>query len=134
MGKRCSNSFFRTWEIGVQIIIFFFNRVITNEIKSLILSFKNEKSFIYNVPDFVLEQVCHVIAPILVDLFNESIETGLFPDQLKLGRVIPLHKSGSKTCIQNFRPITTLSIFSKICEKIDTLPILFFSKKIQNFK
>ena len=65
----------------------------------------------------LLKKVCHVIALILADSFNESIETGLLSDQLKLGRLIPLHKTGSKTCIPNFRPITTLFIFSKIFEK-----------------
>ena len=120
----------RTWEICVHCSNYFsFNRVEPNEMTSLILSFQNLKSSIYNVSVFVLKQVCHVIAPILADLFNESIETGSFPDQLKLGRVIPLHKSGSKTCIQNFRPITTLSIFSKIFEKFIHYRFYYFLKK-----
>ena len=42
---------------------------------------------------------------------------GVFPDLLKTARVIPLYKSGEKTNINNYRPISILSFFSKIFEK-----------------
>ena len=54
----------------------------------------------------------------MTELFNESIFNGKFPDKLKTGRVIPLHKSGTTTSLKNYRPITTLSVFSKIFEKL----------------
>ena len=54
----------------------------------------------------------------MTELFNESIFNGKFPDKLKTGRVIPLHKSGPTTSLKNYRPITTLSVFSKIFEKL----------------
>ena len=43
---------------------------------------------------------------------------GVFPNKLKTGRVVPLFKEGSKTNILNYRPISTLSIYSKIFEKL----------------
>ena len=42
---------------------------------------------------------------------------GVVPDLLKTARVIPLDKSGEKKHNNNYRPISILPFFSKICEK-----------------
>ena len=47
-----------------------------------------------------------------------SFSTGEFPEKLKIVKVIPIHKGGSTQDINNFRPISLLSIFDKIIEKI----------------
>ena len=49
----------------------------------------------------------------LTSLINSSFENGLFPDELKLTKVIPIFKNGDKTDITNDRPISVLSFFSK---------------------
>jgi hypothetical protein len=54
----------------------------------------------------------------LTTLINKSLEEGNFPDALKMGVVNPIHKSGSKTNIANYRPITILPIISKILEYV----------------
>ena len=46
------------------------------------------------------------------------IEQSEFPNRLKVARVIPLFKKGSKTNPANYRPISILSVISKIAEKI----------------
>ena len=51
-------------------------------------------------------------------LINRSFLEGIFPKELKLARVIPIFKSGDKSLITNYRPISVLSFFSKIFEKI----------------
>ena len=53
----------------------------------------------------------------LSKLINLCFETGEFPDQLKLAKVIPLHKKESILNFLNYRPISLLSVFSKIYEK-----------------
>ena len=58
-----------------------------------------------------------VILPVLVDMINDSFTDGIFPDSLKLARVIPIFKSGNKSDVDNYRAISILSIFSKIFEK-----------------
>ena len=53
-------------------------------------------SSITTIPYFIYKHVCDIIAPILVKLFNISVRQGIFPNRLKLARVIPLFKSGYK--------------------------------------
>ena len=47
-----------------------------------------------------------------------SFSNGIFPEKLKIVKVIPLHKGGSTQDLNNFRPISLLSIFDKIIENI----------------
>ena len=51
-------------------------------------------------------------------LFEKSIEKGVFPDALKIGRVTPLFKGGDPSNISSYRPILVLPCFSKILERI----------------
>jgi len=55
----------------------------------------------------------------LADIFNHCVQNGVFPDKLKLAKVIPVFKSGAKGIAFNYRPISILSHFSKIFEKHD---------------
>ena len=54
----------------------------------------------------------------MASLVNLSIETGVVPDDLKIGMITPLHKAGSKEDITNYRPISILPAFSKNFEKV----------------
>lgn len=47
-----------------------------------------------------------------------SLDTGCIPHDWKVGRVIPLHKSGNKHCPHNFQPISLSSIPCKIMEHV----------------
>jgi len=43
---------------------------------------------------------------------------GIFPDPLNVAKVVPIYKTGSKPAVENYRPISLLSPFSKVIEKI----------------
>ena len=58
-----------------------------------------------------------ILIPILVSLINASFSLGIFPDDLKVSKVIPLFKKGDRLDINNYRPISLLTCFSKIFEK-----------------
>ena len=54
----------------------------------------------------------------LSDVFNQLIREGVFPKILKIAKVIPTHKRGSVSSPNNYRPISLLSPFSKLLEKL----------------
>ena len=58
------------------------------------------------------------IAVPLCDIVNESFSSGIIPDMMKLAKVIPLYKKNSPEVPSNYRPISLLSVFSKIVEKL----------------
>ena len=51
-------------------------------------------------------------------IINQRLSTGIFPDSLKIAKVIPLYKKGDKALLDNYRPISILPSISKIFERI----------------
>ena len=66
------------------------------------------KTLKHVAPSFI-HQLCR--------LLNLSIATNTFPDKWKVGQVTPLHKGGQHRERNNYRPISVLSVLSKIIEK-----------------
>ena len=71
-----------------------------------------------SIPVKLLKIASPIIVPHLVNIINISFKTGCFPDAVKLAKVIPIFIAGSKLDINNYRPISLLSVFSKIIEKL----------------
>ena len=67
-----------------------------------------------------------IIVPVVVDLVNQALISGEFPRELKIAKVCPIFKTGSKTQISNYRPISLISIFSKIIENVMKARMLCF--------
>ena len=59
-----------------------------------------------------------ILSPIISNLFNLCIETGVFLNCLKIAEVIPIYKKGDQNMPTNYRPISLLSQFDKIFEKM----------------
>ena len=59
----------------------------------------------------------YIILP-LCKLIDISFHTGVFPDSIKVAKVVPTCKSGSSQDINNYKPISLLSVFCKIIENI----------------
>lgn len=65
-----------------------------------------------------------------------SFLDGVLPDAWKKANVSPLHKSGSKIQVSNYRPVSLTSIVGKVMEKImrDELMVYLVSNKLINVK
>ena len=66
----------------------------------------------------------------LTHIINLSITDRYFPEEFKLSKVLPIFKSGDEQNIQNYRPISILSFFSKIFGKIIANHIVDFVDNI----
>ena len=97
----------------------FFNEIEPDEVLKLLHKLNPSKAadIFYISPKFLKTSAPH-IHETLTTIFNFSLKTGTFPDQMKLAKVIPIFKSGSKLQVSNYRPISLLPIFSKIFEKL----------------
>jgi len=71
-----------------------------------------------NIPMFLLKKISYQICMPLKHIINLSLESGEIPYEMKVAKVIPLFKSGDPSNVNNFRPISLLSSFGKILEKI----------------
>ena len=65
----------------------------------------------------VKEVISDIVVP-LACICNLSFQLGCFPDKMKTAKVIPLFKAGDKKLYTNYRPLSLLSQFSKILEKL----------------
>ena len=54
----------------------------------------------------------------LTHIINKSLKEGVFPSELILAKVVPIFKAGATNKMTNYRPISVLSFFSKVFEKI----------------
>ena len=70
-----------------------------------------------NIPLRLLKESAHSLAPPLTNIINSSFNTGLYPVGWKHASVKPLHKSGVRCDLFNYRPISLLPTCSKIIEQ-----------------
>ena len=65
----------------------------------------------------MLKATATSIAPAITSLFNLSLTQGQLPAEWKLACIMPIPKSQDKSDPANYRPISLLSILSKLLEK-----------------
>ena len=74
----------------------------------------------------IVKHVITSIAQPFTYICNMSFTTGVFPDKMKIAKVVPLYKSGDRHMCNNYRPISLLPQFSKVLEKL-------FSTRLDSF-
>ena len=86
------------------------------ELHDIIKEFDNNKSS--DIPVRIVKRSAHIICPYLTKYFNYFMREGVFPENLKVGKVTPVYKKDNPEDPGNYRPVSTLPIFGKIFEKI----------------
>ena len=102
------------------------------EVSNCILSLRVNKAVGHDdIPAFFLKIASHTISLYLTMLILYAFNNGIFPENYKLAKVIPIYKSGDKTNPSNYRPISILNCLSKVMEKMihKRIPI-FLNKNI----
>ena len=96
-----------------------FKNTSTKEIEKIIKSLTTKNSCGYDeISNKILKMSMPFITSPLTCICKKSLTTGEFPTRLKYAEVKPLFKSGKNTELSNYRPISVLTSFSKIFEKI----------------
>ena len=107
------------------------NYTTPKEIEKIIKSLKSKNSHGYDgIPMKILKVSTPFITSPLTYTCNKSVSSGIFPSWLKFSEIKPLHKKGDRTDITNFRPVSLLTSYSKILEKV--IYIRFYQHIKQN--
>ena len=69
------------------------------------------------IPARFIKDAAEVIKGPITYIVNLSLRSGIFPNEMKLAKVIPLHKKKSRLDAGNYRPVSILSVVSKVLEK-----------------
>ena len=78
----------------------------------------NKSSGLDDLSPRVIRKIGALISKPLTHIFNQSITTGIIPNQMKISIVTPIYKSNEKDKFQNYRTISVLPCFSKILERL----------------
>jgi len=89
-----------------------------SEIFNIINELKHKRSAGFDeIPPFVIKRCSNIFTHPLKIIIEQSFLQGEFPSQLKLAQVVPLYKKGDADDMNNYRPVSLLSSFSKVFEK-----------------
>ncbi len=92
----------------------FLEPTLESEILTSVSNFRNKYSTGYdNVSMNLVKSTISAITTPLKNVCNMSFQTGIFPDQMKLAKVIPVYKTGDKKQLSDYRPISILPQFKK---------------------
>ena len=108
---------------------FVLDNVFSDEILSIIKNLKEGSSGWDGISPSIVKSTCAAFIEPLTHIFNLSISQGIFPNDLKIARVIPLFKSGNSMSLSNYRPVSVLPVFSKILERLMYNRLLSFVNK-----
>ncbi|XP_060536648.1 uncharacterized protein LOC132708341 [Cylas formicarius] len=78
-----------------------------------------------NLPPILFKSCAESLVQPLFIIYNKSLSEGQFPTIWKCAKVIPVHKSGSKVDVTNYRPISIPSVPGKMLEAIITNELFF---------
>lgn len=97
---------------------FFFSHVSAVDIVDTINNLKNTNSVgIDCISTKIIKHLGNIIAEPLSYVVNLCVQRGEYPDDLKIGSVIPILKKDDPLAIENYRPITVSTVLGRIVEK-----------------
>ena len=114
---------------------FFLTPTNSFEVTEIIKNLKAKTSTDYNYISPKIVKSNHIsIAQPLAHIINISFKSGIFPQRLKVAKVVPIYKSKDECNFENYRPISLLPTFSKIIERLVYNRLYKYVKKKQHSK
>ena len=108
---------------------FEFKPITEAETKKIIRSLKSKSSGVDDIGgQFVKIAINHIAGP-LTGIINACFKHRIFPDRWKNAIVKPIPKTNNPLLPTDYRPISLLTVFSKIHEKAATYQIVLFLKE-----
>ena len=108
---------------------FFLYPPMREEIYKIIMSLKTASTAPDTMPVKLVKKFCNILVIPITHMIENSIQKGIFPNELKIARITPIHKENSFSEPSNFRPISSLCYLSKVYEKFFSLRLLKFCGK-----
>lgn len=88
-------------------------------VNEIVNKFKSSNSVdVYDLSSNLVKRVVDCFAQPLTYCINKCLVNGVFPEILKVSRVVPVYKKGPTDCPSSYRPISLIPIFSKIFESV----------------
>ena len=88
-------------------------------VKQIIKGIKTSRSNGHDgISSELLKLISNDIADSITLIINQSLKSGIFPNQLKIAKVTPIYKKDDKKSITNYRPISVLPVVSKVFETV----------------
>ena len=98
--------------------LFTFSEVCPRDVFTVLKSLNPSKAAGHdNIPPRMIKDGAEELAVPLCYLANLSLQSSLFPTSEKLAKIRPVFKSNDRSLLDNYRPISILSVFSKVLEK-----------------
>ncbi len=89
-----------------------------NEVQNIITLMKEASPGWDNIHAKIIKCTYNLFLDQLTHICNLSLMQGVFPNELKIARVVPLYKADNNMLVNNYRPVSVLPVFSKIYERL----------------
>lgn len=110
--------------------IFNFSCISTSQVHKALLNLDCKKSAGPDqIEPYFLKSAAGLIAGFIATIFNLSLYSGEIPNSWKSAFVLPLLKGGDPSCLDNYRPISRLSVNAKLFESIINEQVKFIRQK-----
>ena len=96
------------------INVFYFVPVTENEISKIIGCFKESAAGWDNIKANVIKHIKNIVCIPLKHICNLSLSWGVFPNELKIANVVPIHKANDYMVFSNYRPVCITCFFQAI--------------------
>ena len=117
--KPISNKTYDTFLKKRLLMSFAFTLVAENDVLKHPSSLRTKNSAgIDGISVKLLKKISSALISPLTLIINQSLVTGIFPDKLKIAKVLPLFKKDDHTLMDNYHPISLLTSISKLFEKV----------------